>query len=197
MLIFKKNIYDSTSDGESLAPTKAQLDPYSFLLRALMSDRELFMSLRQLDSQDSALRLSTLFPHSAKFGSADVLNSLSKRLLEAFIQPDNWYQMNSYHFCYLYDCLYSLMEEYSYENEEGRLNILPELNGGDINFEGFLLEYFYNTTFLMDQDRFNDLTVNDKTSKMFDDSCLFGVINNLLPAENEIQLQLVPDNPFP
>lgn len=196
MLIFKKNIYQNTPEGENPATAEAQLDPYSFLLRALMADRELFLSLRQLDGQDGALRLSTLFPHSAKFGSEVILNSLSKRLLEALVHPDNWYQMNAYHFCYLYDCLYSLMEEYNYENIEGRLNLLPELDGGDIDFEGFLLDYFYNTTFLMDQDRFNDLTANDKTSKMFSDSCLFGVINKLIPTENEIQLQIVQDNPY-
>jgi hypothetical protein len=196
MLIFKNNVYQKTLEDDNPAGANAQLDPYSFLLRALMADRELFMSLRQLDGQDSALRLSTLFPHSAKFGSAVILNSLSKRLLEALVHPDTWYQMNAYHFCYLYDCLYSLVEDYSYENREGRLNLLPELDGEDIDFEGFLLDYFYNTTFLMDQDRFNDLTAKDKTSKMFSDSCLFGVINKLIPAENEIQLQIVAGNPY-
>ena len=196
MLIFKANIYQKTSGDENFPTIDGRLDAYGFILHALMADRELFMSLRQLDGQDSALRLSTLFPHSAKFGSAVILNALSKRLLEALVHPDNWYQMNAYHFCYLYDCLYSLVEEYSYENEEGRLNLLPELNGADIDFENFLLEYFYNTTFLMDQDRFNDLTANDKTSKMFSDSCLFGVINRLIPAENEIHLQVVADNPY-
>ncbi len=196
MLIFKNNIYQKTPGDENSPTIDGQLDAYGFILYALMADRELFMSLRQLGGQESSDRLSTLFPHSAKFGSEDILNSLSKRLLEALVHPDNWYQMNAYHFCYLYDCLYSQVEEYSYENMEGRFNLLPELNGADIDFEGFLLDYFYNTTFLMDQDRFNDLTTKDKTSKMFSDSCLFGVINKLIPAENETQLQIVADNPY-
>jgi hypothetical protein len=196
MLILKNNIYQKTPGNENPPPGEGQLDAYGFILQALMADRELFMSLNQLDDQDVALRLSTLFPHSAKFGSAAILNSLSKRLLEALVHPDNWYQMNAYHFCYLYDSLYSLVEEYSYENTEERLNLMPELNGADIDFEGFLMDYFYNTTFLMDQDRFNELTAKDKTGKMFSDPCLFGVINRLIPAENEIQLQMVTSNPY-
>jgi hypothetical protein len=196
MLIFKKNIYQPPSESNSPTATSEQLDPYSFLLSALMADRELFMSLKQLEGQDDRDRLSTLFPHATNFGSAVVLNTISKRLLEALVHPDNWYQMNAYHFCYLYDCLYSLMEEYSYENGEERLNLLPSLNSEDIDFEGFILDYFYDTAFLMDQDRFNDLTAKDKASKMFSDPCLFGVINKLIPAENEIQLQIVMNEPY-
>ena len=139
-----------------------------------MADRDLFLALSQLDPKDSLHQLSTLLPHSAKFGSVDILNAISKRLLEALVHPHTWYQMNAYHFCYLYDCLYSLVEEYSYENRDGRVNLLPELNGGNIDFEGFQLEYFYNTTFLMNQDRFNDLTSEEKSTGTFSDPCQIG-----------------------
>ena len=48
-------------------------------------------------------------------------------------------KMNSYHFCYLYDSLSNLVEEYSYITPSKRAKIIPELDGD--NWEGPRVRY--------------------------------------------------------
>ena len=196
MLFFKENIYLPTTEDIDREYPEPLFDPYSFIMQALVSDREIFHSLKQIDSNERLERLATLFPHASRFGGVDILNSLSKRLLEAIVQPQVWYKMNAYHYCFLYDNLASVVEEYSYSDVEQRVQSYPEMMGADINFNEFLNKYFFNTAFLINLERFNEMTAQEKLKLGLDDNCLFGVINRLTPAEEEITLTVLEKDPY-
>ena len=165
-------------------------------MQALVADREIFHSLKQIDSNETLERLETLFPHASRFGGVDILNSISKRLLEAIVQPQVWYKMNAYHYCFLYDNLASVVEEYSYSDIEQRVQSYPEMMGTDINFNAFLKKYFFNTAFLINLERFNEMTAEEKLKLGLDDNCLFGVINRLKPTDEEITLTVLEKGPY-
>ena len=148
MLWFKESIYLSSTellDREDLEPL---FDPYNFIMQALVADREVFHGLKQIDPGEAVERLATLFPHASRFGGVDTLNSISKKLLEAIVQSNIWYKMNAYHYCYLYDTLAGVVEEYNYSDLDQRVRSYPEMMGTDIDFNEFLNKYFLNTAFL-------------------------------------------------
>lgn len=196
MLYFKKNIYHlnpQTFDQEDSEPV---FDPYNFIIQALVGDRDIFHGLKQVDLDEALERLKTLFPHASRFGGVEILNSISKRLLEGIVQPNIWYKMNAYQYCYLYDCLAAVAEEYSYSDLDQRMKIYPEMMGADIDFNEFLNKYFFNTAFLINSDRYNEMDTEDKQQRGFVDPCLFGVINRLIPTKNEINLTPLENVPF-
>ena len=196
MLFFKENIYLPGSEDIDREDPEPLFDPYSFIMQALVADREIFHSLKQIDSNETLERLATLFPHASRFGGVDILNSISKRLLEAIVQPQVWYKMNAYHYCFLYDNLASVVEEYSYSDIEQRVQSYPEMMGTDINFNKFLNKYFFNTAFLINLERFNEMTAQEKLKLGLDDNCLFGVINRLTPTNEEITLTALEKDPY-
>ena len=196
MLFFKENIYLPGSEDIDREDPEPLFDPYSFIMQALVADREIFHSLKQIDSNETLERLATLFPHASRFGGVDILNSISKRLLEAIVQPQVWYKMNAYHYCFLYDNLASVVEEYSYSDIEQRVQSYPEMMGTDINFNEFLNKYFFNTAFLFNLERFNEMTAQEKLKLGLDDNCLFGVINRLTPTDEEITLTALEKDPY-
>jgi hypothetical protein len=195
MLVLKKNIYENFGT-DSLAPSSnPNLDPYNFIFKTLVSDRDLFLGLGQVDSEDAGERFKIFFPNASRFGTITIVNTISKRLLECLVIPDKWYQLNAYHFCYLYDSLYGFTEEYSYEGQEQRKNMFPELLGDPINLNDFMENYFLDTSFLIDPERFNKLDSKEKDELGLTDPCLFGVINRLVPAEEEMSLKEI-ENPY-
>jgi hypothetical protein len=195
MLVLKKNIYE-TFGTESLVPSSnPNLDPYNFLFKTLVSDRDLFLSLGQVNTEESQERFKIFFPNASRFGTIPIVNLISKRLLESLVIPDKWFQLNAYHFCYLYDSLYGFTEEYSYESPEQRKKMFPELRGDSIDLNDFLDNYFIDTSFLIDPDRFNNMDSQEKTDLGLTDPCIFGVINRLVPAEEEISLMEI-ENPY-
>jgi len=196
LLFFKGNIYLPGSEDIDREDPEPLFDPYSFIMQALVADREIFHSLKQIDSNETLERLATLFPHASRFGGVDILNSISKRLLEAIVQPQVWYKMNAYHYCFLYDNLASVVEEYSYSAIEQRVQSYPEMMGTDINFNEFLNKYFFNTAFLINLERFNEMTAQEKLKLELDDNCLFGVINRLTPTNEEITLTALEKDPY-
>ncbi len=196
MLFFKENIYLPGTEDIDREDPEPLFDPYSFIMQALVADREIFHSLKQINSNETLERLATLFPHASRFGGVDILNSISKRLLEAIVQPQVWYKMNAYHYCFLYDNLASVVEEYSYSDIEQRVQSYPEMMGTDINFNKFLNKYFFNTAFLINLERFNEMTAQEKLKLGLDDNCLFGVINRLTPTDEEITLTVLEKDPY-
>ena len=196
MLFFKENIYLPGTEDIDREDPEPLFDPYSFIMQALVADREIFHSLKQINSNETLERLATLFPHASRFGGVDILNSISKRLLEAIVQPQVWYKMNAYHYCFLYDNLASVVEEYSYSEIEQRVQSYPEMMGTDINFNKFLNKYFFNTAFLINLERFNEMTAQEKLKLGLDDNCLFGVINRLTPTDEEITLTVLEKDPY-
>ena len=196
MLKFKENIYSQTAEVIDRESPEPLFDPYDFIMQALVSEREVFYSLKQVVTEEGLERLSILYPHASRFGGVDILNSISKRLLEAIVQPSLWYEMNAYHYCYLYDCLTSIVDDYSYSDSEKRIKTFPEMMSADIDFNEFLNKYFYNTTFLINLERYNDLEREEKLKLGLDDNCLFGVINGLTPTKEEINLIILENNPY-
>ena len=196
MLYFKNNIYDITPETSDQVDTEAVFDPYNFIIQALVGDRNIFHGLKQVDPDEAVKHLKPLFPHASRFGGVDILNTISKRLLEGIVQPNVWYQMNAYQYCYLYDSLATVVDDYSYSDLDQRISTYPEMMGTDIDFDEFLNKYFFNTAFLINSDRYNSMNTEDKRQRGFVDPCLFGVINRLIPTKDEIQLKPLDNDPF-
>ena len=196
MLIFKKNIYEVS---EFIHPENMDdqfFDPHNFVFHSLLTDREIFFGLNQLPESEAEKRTKTLFPHASLFGNVSLLNNFSRFLLEGLINRKNWHSINSYHQTYLFDSLNGTFEDYSYSEPQQRMEIFPELNGSDIDFERFLENYFFGTAFLMDPDRFNNMSPEEKNRLNLNDPCLFGVINRLTPTEEESRLQTTLETPY-
>jgi hypothetical protein len=194
MLIFKKNIYEPTSDPEN--SLNQELDPYDFIFHSLVTDREIFFGLNQLPEGEELERFKILFPHASLFGTVSMLNDFSRRLFEGLIDRSIWYSLNAYHLTYIFDSLHGTYEDYSYSEPKQRMEIFPELDGAAIDFDNFLENYFFNTAFLMDAERFNNMGSEEKKSLKLTDPCLFGVINQLIPAEEESRLQTKTEMPY-
>jgi len=192
MLAFKNNIYrPETARGG------ARLEPYPFVLHALTADRGLLSGLLRSLTEEDLRRYQVLFPHASRFATLPLLNALSRRILEGLVRPDVWYGMNAYHLCYIYDSLAGLVEDYSYENREERMKILPELRGEAVPFDDFIETYFENTAFLIAPERLNAMSAGEKDRAGFRDPCLFGVVNKFIPSEEEMALRVLPGNPYP
>jgi len=104
--------------------------------------------------------------------------------------------MNAYHMTYLFDSLHGTFEDYSYSDPVQRKEMFSELQGEDIDFDHFLDNYFFGTAFLMDAERFNNMPPEEKKDLKLTDPCLFGVINKLIPAEEEVVLKKNMGNPY-
>jgi hypothetical protein len=196
LLYFKENIYIPTTEIFDQNDPEPFFDPYNFIIQALVGDRDIFYGLKQESQGKLIERITVLFPHASNYGGVDILNDISKRLLEGIVEPIIWYKMNAYQHCYLYDSLAAVIEDYSYSDLEQRIKTYPEMMGTDIDFNEFLNKYFFNTAFLINSDRFNEMGAVEKSQQGFNDPCLFGVINGLTPTKDEIQLKQLENNPF-
>ena len=196
MLVFKKNIYEISHYHHPENGMQQNLDPRDFIFRSLTTDREIFCGLQQLSQTESQDRFKTLFPHVSRFGSISLINNFSRSLLEGLVDKKNWYTMNAYHMTYLFDSLHGTFEDYSYSEPAQRKEIFPELQGETIDFDHFLENYFFGTAFLMDAERFNNIPPEEKKDLKLTAPCLFGVINRLIPAEEEVVLKIYPHTPY-
>ncbi len=197
MLVFKKNIYEPSQSPHPENITNQGLDPYNFIFHSLRTDREIFYGLNQLPDIEGLDRFKTLFPHASRFGNITLMNNFSRNLFEGLLDTSKWQQMNAYHMTYLFDSLQGTYEDYSYSESQQRMGIFPELNGAAIDFDGFLENYFFSTAFLMDAERYNNMGPEEKKNLKLTDPCLFGVINRLIPAEEETQLKITTASPYP
>ena len=161
-----------------------------------MTDREIFFGLKQLPESEANERLKTLFSHASLFGSISLLNEFSRKIFEALLDRSIWHSLNAYHLTYLFDSLHGTYEDYSYSDTQQRIGIFPELEGASIDFDIFLESYFFGTAFLMDAERFNNMDSEEKKSLKLTDPCLFGVINTLVPSEEEAKLQTTTTTPY-
>ena len=196
MLIFKKNIYETSEFPHPENTDDQGLDPYNFIFHSLMTDREIFFGLNHLPESEGLERAKTLFPHASLFGNIALLNNFSRSLFEGLIDRTVWHILNAYHLTYLFDSLHGTYEDYSYSDPQQRMGIFPELNGQDINLDHFLENYFFGTAFLMDAERFNKMTPEEKKSLNLTAPCLFGVINQLVPTKEESILQKTTIIPY-
>ena len=196
MLILKKNIYEVSQTSHPENTSNQGLNPYDFIFHSLMTDREIFFGLKQLPESDANERLTTLFPHASLFGSIPLLNDFSRKIFEGLLDKNIWHFLNAYHLTYLFDSLHGTYEDYSYSDTQQRIGIFPELEGAVLDFDVFLENYFFGTPFLMDAERFNNMDPEEKKNLNLTDPCLFGVINNLIPSEEETKLQTTIETPY-
>lgn len=197
------------SDNEGPKPIA-----YNFIFSALANDRSLFIELQKLPGPLALERLKMFFPNASRFGGPSILNRMSKLILRALLNHRVWYQMNCYHFCYLYDSLMELVEDYSYGDRNFRENLIPELKGQPLNFNQFLNEFFFHTAFLIDPGRYNRMSRKEQLrlgkidhsllgvlpvpepSPEDEDITLHKVINRVPPTPAEIDLEIYPGNPY-
>ena len=196
MLVFKKNIYEKNNCPNPENGIQHHLDPYDFIFRSLTTDREIFNGLQQLPQQESQNHFNTLFPHASRFGSVSLLNTFSRSLLEGLVSRNQWYSMNAYHMTYLFDSLHGTYEEYSYLEPEERKEMFPNLKGEIIDFDHFLDNYFFGTAFLMNAERYNNMSAEEKKRLNLTDPCLFGVVNRLIPDGEETQFKTSVETPY-
>ena len=196
MLIFKNNIYEINNSSNPENEVQQKLDPYDFILRSLTTDREIFHGLQQLPQQESQDHLKTLFPHASRFGSVSLMNTFSRLLLEGLVNRNQWHSMNAYHMTYLFDSLHGTYEEYSYLEPRERKEMFPELKGDIIDFDHFLENYFFGTAFLMNAERCNNMSPEEKKRLKLTDPCLFGVVNRLIPDDEETRFKINPETPY-
>lgn len=202
MLIFKNNIYDRQELGfaglfRSPDPDyDDRFDPRHFIETALTEEEEILVFIEKQPSQYWNEDASKFFPHACKFGSLTILRKILEIIRGGFSESGVWYQMNTYHFCFLYDILARHAFNYNHDNREERVNTLPELKGKPVQFDLFLKNFFFNTVFLMDPDKYDSLSHEDKLARGFDCPCQFGVIHGLTPTQEEMELKESKDYPY-
>jgi len=220
MLVFKKNIYLSPLRPKNRSDIKEFRDeedpsplPYHFIFRALHSAQNLLSEIRKMNGRGISGQLEILFPHSFSWGTTKDLSDLSQQLFFGLTHNQTWLAMNCYHLCFLYDCLLDVVEDYSYNDEAERREMFPEMAGQALDFNRFLLEYFFNTTFLIAPERYNKMTPLEKKQilrspdfgqnfpelKRFsdpDDPTLAKVINRLPPEPEDLPLKPLDQNPY-
>ena len=202
MLIFKNNIHDRQEMGlTALSPTPdieydARFNSLHFIEVALKEDEELLDFLERQPKEYWAQDLKRFYPRAHKVGSLPVFRNLQRVLTIGLENQTTWYRMNTYHFCFLYDVLVRFAFNYNQDNREGRLDALPELKGKPLHLESFVNDYFFNVAFLMDEDKYNSLTREEKLERGYRCPCQFGVINGLTPTREEMELQSSRSYPY-
>ena len=220
MLVFKKNIYLNSLKPRHNSSAKEFRDeqdrgpfPFHFVYQALSNAQSLFQEIQAMKDEDTANQLEILFPHASRMGNAGVLSDLSDRLFAGLNHREAWFSMNCYHLCFLYDCLLDIVEDYSYNSEEERRKLFPEMEGRALDFNRFLLEHFFNTTFLIAPERFNQMDSEERKQllkspdfgqdfpqlKRFsdpEDPTLAKVINSIPPEPDEIALKKLEQDPY-
>jgi hypothetical protein len=220
MLVFKKNIYLDPLRPKKSSGIKEFWDeedpsplPFNFIYKALSNAQNLFQEVKDVSDRELSDQLDILFPHASRFGKAEILSDLSHRLFTGLTDNQTWFTMNCYHQCFLYDCLLDVVEDYSYSDEAERQKLFPEMHGQPLDFNQFLLEYFFNTTFLIAPERFNQMNSEERKQllrspdfgqdlpqlKRFsepEDSTLAQVINSVPPQPDEMELKPLENNPY-
>lgn len=220
MLVFKKNIYLDPLRPKNSSGIKEFRDekdpsplPFNFIYKALSNAQNLFQEVRDMKDGKISNRLDILFPHASCLGRTEILSDLSHRLFTGLTHSQTWFTMNCYHLCFLYDCLLDVVEDYSYNDEAERRELFPEMEGRALDFNQFLLEYFFNTTFLIAPERFNQMSPEERKQllrspdfgqnfpqlKRFsdpEDPTLAKVINSVPPEPEEIALKPLEQNPY-
>jgi hypothetical protein len=220
MLVFKKNIYLDPLRPKKSSVVKEFRDeedpsplPFDFIYKALSNAQNLFEEIKGVENSKLSDQMDILFPHASRLGKTKTLSDLSRRLFTGLNDNQAWFTMNCYHQYFLYDCLLDVVEDYSYNDEEGRQKLFPEMKGQPLDFNRFLLEYFFNTTFLIAPERFNQMDPEERKQllrspdfgqdfpqlKRFsepEDSTLAKVINSVPPEPEDMALKPLEQNPY-
>ena len=198
MLVFKNNLYDTSSPGK-LVPSpdsdyNASFDPLHFIEVALDQEDEVLSFIERQPREYWIEDFLQFYPHAGRMNSLHALKELLNILMSGLNETACWQHMNTYHFCFLYDVLVRFSFNYNHDNLQEKLSYLPELKGKDVYLGNFVNNYFFNTHFLTDPDHFNSLEKEEKSS--YDCPHLFSVINGLSPTREEMALKESQDYPY-
>ena len=202
MLIFKNNIYDRHEFGLSqYSKTKdieydESFNPLNLLSTALEEEKDVLDFLKRQPIEYWSEDSKKFYPQAHKAGNQLIFYSLLSNLKNGLDDRDTWYTMNTYHFCFIYDLLARFTFNYNHDNTEGRLNLLPEIKGKSLQIGLFIKDYFFNTVFLMNEDKYNSLSRDEKAEMGYDCPCQFAVINGLAPTKKEMELKLFQGYPY-
>ena len=116
--------------------------------------------------------------------STVILREIGK-MLEAE-KSDLLYMPTDYHFLILNYVLFNFVKA------NNDLPFSPEYAGG-IDFDMICDMYFWDDDFLIPAEIYNNLTIEQKEEAQFSDE-LFGVVNKMIPHDDELVLSLVEDD---
>ena len=198
MLIFKSDIYENADlKLQALVPENPPgLDPYKFIRSSLDEELELFSIVERHPKEYWTEDIRSFFPKSSYFSNYKILKQLIQILRDGLEDPGQWYHMNTYHFCLMYDVLNRNAYNYNHDNQNEKRKTYPELRGQPMKFDSFVKVYFFNTVFLLDQDKYNALSGEQKIQLGYTCPCQFGVINGLQPCPEEMELKKSKDYPY-
>ena len=193
MLIFKNNIYEKKNIHRvKVYPSLGSYDhfePMKLVKHSIDEELDLITFIKRQPKEYWEEEIMKFFPISYKTGGIRVIEKMLVILKEGLEATSHWYHMNTYHFCVLYDTLFRQFKNYNDDNREERIKSYPDLKGQPINFEWFLKYYFFNTVFLLDEDKYNSLSGNQKKQLGYTCPCQFGVVNGLMPVPEEMALK--------
>ncbi|MDP6231629.1 MAG: hypothetical protein QF913_05600 [Nitrospinaceae bacterium] len=201
MLTFKNNIYDRQEMGLTRHSPSPDIEydelfnPLHLLEVALDEEGEVLDFLERQPSKYWPEDANKFYPKAQKIGNRSIFCNLQRILKDGLDDRTIWYTMNTYHFCFLYDMLVRYAFNYNHDSIKERVDSLPEIKGKPLQIESFLKDYFFNTVFLMDEDKYNALTREEKMELGYD-SCQFAVINALAPTKKEMELQSSRSYPY-
>ncbi len=201
MLTFKNNIYDRQEMGLTRHSPSPDIEydelfnPLHLLEVALDEEGEVLDFLERQPSKYWPEDANKFYPKAQKIGNRSIFSNLQRILRDGLGDRTTWYTMNTYHFCFLYDMLVRYAFNYNHDSFKERVDSLPEIKGKPLQIESFLKDYFFNTVFLMDEDKYNALTREEKMELGYD-SCQFAVINALAPTKKEMELQSSRSYPY-
>jgi len=131
---------------------------------------------------------------SEQFGS-DLLEKMFAGLLEAH-ESERLYSLNGYHLLVLYTVVKGFVE---LKNDDYRLLKTPHIFNGvkvkEMDFDAIANHYFEDLDFLFNPEFYNPLSAEEKERFSFSEG-LFGVINKMMPTEEEIALKECRDPDF-
>jgi len=198
MLAFKKNIYTNpnTADPSPRPALSMEIEPLDLLHAALNEEEETIEFLERQPAEYWREDGRKFYPHLYPVGNAYIMRNLLEKLVEGLKPEGDWYHMNTYHYCFLYDVLIRFAFNYNHDNNEERLNTLPQLKGKPLQIKLFFQEYFKNTVFLLSPDEYNSMSGEEKIEKGYDCPMQFAVINGLTPTREEMELKPSKDYPY-
>jgi hypothetical protein len=198
MLVFKNNIYDTSSPGKlTLTPDtdyNSCFDVRHFIEVALSQEEEVLSFIERQPQFYWTEDLRQFYPHLGRVSSLHALKEILRILQLGLNETACWQHMNTYHFCFLYDVFVRFTFNFNHDSLQEKLLHLPELKGKTVYLRNFINNYFFNKSFLMDAEYFNSLKPEEKIG--YDCPYLFSVINGLKPTREEISLKESQDYPY-
>ena len=198
MLVFKNNIYDTSSPGKlTLTPDtdyNSCFDVRHFVEVALGQEEEVLSFIERQPQLYWIEDLRQFYPHAGRINSLHALKEILRILQLGLNETSCWQHMNTYHFCFLYDVFVRFTFNYNHDSLQEKLLHLHELKGKAVYLRNFINNYFFNKSFLMGAEYFNSLKPEEKTG--YDCPHLFSVINGLSPTREEMSLKESQDYPY-